>query len=110
MPAPTRTIIDTRFHQMFPTLEPAELHRLRRFGEPRSFAAGEYLVRSGEIGPGMVVILSGQVVVSQHDDVASHPPIVVHGPGSFMAELAQLSDRPALVDGIAQSDVSTLII
>ena len=41
MDAPARSLIETRSHQMFPTLEPAEIDRLRRFGEPRSYAAGE---------------------------------------------------------------------
>ena len=31
------SIIDTRRHQMFPTLEPAEIERVRRFGEVRSY-------------------------------------------------------------------------
>ncbi len=110
MAKPAHSIVETRADQMFPTLEPAEIQRLQRFGETRSFAAGDYLARTGEIGPGMFVILSGQVVISQHDEHAAHPPIVVHGPGSFMGELAQLSGRPSLVDGIAQSAVEALVI
>ncbi len=105
-----RPTIETRHGQMFPTLEPAEIDRLRRFGETRSFDTGEYLARTGEVGPGMYLILSGEVVITQRDEFALHPAIVVHGPGSFMAELAQLSDRPALVDGIAQSAVEALVI
>src|SRR4029077_9777641 len=88
------SIIDTRYHQMFPKLEPAEIDRLRRFGEVRSYRAGESLGRTGEVGPGMVVILGGGVVITQRDERATHPPIVVHEPGSFMGELAQLSGRP----------------
>jgi hypothetical protein len=38
MSATTSSIIDTRRHQMFPTLEPAEIERLRRFGNVRAFA------------------------------------------------------------------------
>jgi thioredoxin reductase (NADPH) len=37
-------------------------------------------------------------------------PIVSHGPGSFMGELAQLSGRPALVDGVAREPVEVLVI
>jgi hypothetical protein len=65
------SIILTRRAQMFPTWEPEEIDRLRRFGETRSFGAGEYVARTGEVTPGMVVILSGEVVVSQHDELAS---------------------------------------
>jgi len=95
---------------MFPTLEPAEIDRLRRFGESRSYQVDEFLVRAGEVAPGMIVILAGEVPVAPHDEGASHPPIVVHGPGSFLGELAQLTGRPALVDAIAQSAVEALVV
>jgi thioredoxin reductase (NADPH) len=105
-----RPLIETRHHQMFPRLERAEIDRLRRFGELRSYRAGEYLARTGEVGPGLFLILSGEVEILQRDERASRPPIVVHGPGSFMGELAQLSGRPALVDGIAQSAVEAIVV
>ncbi len=67
MPVPTPSIIDTRRHQMFPILEPAEIERLRRFGVVRSYAAGEALVRVGEVGQGLTIILAGEVEITQHD-------------------------------------------
>jgi len=51
MAAPTQSIIDTRRHQMFPLLEPAEIERVRRFGKVRSYGAGEALAKVGEVGP-----------------------------------------------------------
>ena len=41
---------------------------------------------------------------------ASGAAIVEHGPGQFLGELAQLSDRPALVDAIAVTDVESIVI
>ncbi len=35
-----QSIIETRRPQMFPTLLPEEIERIRRFGELRSFAEG----------------------------------------------------------------------
>jgi thioredoxin reductase (NADPH) len=110
MAASGRSLIETRREQMFPTLEPAEIERLRRFGELRSYRAGEHLARAGEVGPGMFVILAGEVAVTQRDDRGAHPPIVIHGHGSFMGELAQLSGRPSLVDGVARGAVEALVI
>src|SRR5258706_5319850 len=46
-----QSIMDTRRHQMFPTLEPAEIERVRRFGKVRSYGVGEALARVGEVGP-----------------------------------------------------------
>src|SRR5690348_5134899 len=39
MADPQPSVLDTRFDQMFPVLSEAEIGRLRRFGEIRSYAA-----------------------------------------------------------------------
>ena len=110
MALPERSVIETRYDQVFPRLSPAEIDRLRRFGEQRTYAGGERLVTSGEVSPGMFVILSGEVAVTQHSALGHDEPIVTHGPGSFMGELAQLSDRPSLVDARATKPVVALVI
>jgi thioredoxin reductase (NADPH) len=106
----TQSIIDTRRYQMFPNLEPEEIKRLRRFGEVRSYGMGEALAKVGEVGHGLTVILAGTVDITQHDESGRREPIVTHGPGSFMGELAQLAGRPALVDAYAQEPVVAVII
>jgi thioredoxin reductase (NADPH) len=110
MPAFTHPLIEARRDQMFPRLEAAEIERLRRFGQTRSYRAGDYLETTGEVGVGVAVILAGEVMVTQRDESGDRQPIVTHGPGSFMGELAQLSDRPALVDVEAQTPVEALVI
>lgn len=110
MVPPERPIIETRSHQMFPTLAPAEIERLRRFGELRTYPAGSYLARTGEVAPGLFVILAGEVSITQRDARIARAPIVVHGAGSFLGELSQVAGRPALVDGVARSDVEVLVI
>ena len=110
MSVPTQSIIDTRRHQMFPTLEPVEIERVRRFGKVRSFGAGEALARVGELGLGLTIILAGKVDVTRHDGSGRREPIVTHGAGAFMGELAQLAGRPALVDAHAQGPVEALTI
>jgi thioredoxin reductase (NADPH) len=37
-------------------------------------------------------------------------PVVEQGPGQFLAEIGQLSSRAALVDGVAEGEVKTLLI
>ena len=96
--------------QRFPTLDRSQIGRLVRFGRIRAFAEGEYLSRTGEIGLGMFVIISGHVAVTQHDGPTGCGPIVTHGPGAFTGELAQLSGRPSLVDAQAQEPVQALIL
>src|SRR5665213_4465212 len=106
-PQPT---IERRRDQMFPDLDPLEIERVRRFGEVRAYAAGEALFTAGEAGHGLIVILAGSVEITQRDSSHHNVPIVTHGPGQFMGELAQLAGRPALVDAIAREPVQALII
>jgi thioredoxin reductase (NADPH) len=110
MAVPTQSIIDTRRAQMFPTLEPAEIERVRRFGETRSYGAGEALAKVGTVGHGLKIVLAGKVDITRRDDAGRAVLIVTHGPGEFMGELAQLAGRPALVDAHAQEAVEALTI
>ena len=68
MPKPARTVIEQRSDQMFPTLEPAEISLLERFGERHSFAEGQALALTGESGHGLILILSGEVDVAQREE------------------------------------------
>ncbi len=106
----SRSIIETRYEQMFPELATAEIDRLRHFGEIRTYRAGERMVATGEVSPGMFVILNGEAEVSQHSPLGRNQVIVTHGPGSFMGELAQLSGRPSLVDVHATKPIDALVI
>src|SRR6266702_3722740 len=99
-----------RLEQTFPALTPQEIARMRRFGEVRSYKDGERLFETGKPGPGMFVILSGHVAISQRDGLGHVTPVIDQGPGQFLAEIGQLSGRAALVDGHAEGDVETLLI
>jgi thioredoxin reductase (NADPH) len=108
--AQLQSVREQRYDQIYPTLDPLEIERVRRFGNVRSFAAGESLWTVGQVAPGLMVILTGKVAVTELDQFDNHKPIAVHGPGNFLGELALLSGRPALVDAIAQDSVEALII
>src|ERR1700716_1155448 len=99
-----------RHEQTFPALTAPEIARMRRFGEVRSFKHGDKLFETGKPGPGMFVILSGHVTITQRDGLGHVTPVIDQGPGQFMAEIGQLSGRVALVDGHAEGDVETLLI
>jgi thioredoxin reductase (NADPH) len=99
-----------RHEQTFPTLTPQEIARMRRFGDLRPYRHGERLFETGKPGPGMFVILSGHVAITQRDGLGHVTPVIDQGPGQFLAEIGQLSGRAALVDGHAEGDVETLLI
>jgi thioredoxin reductase (NADPH) len=99
-----------RLEQTFPELTAPEIARMRRFGEVRHYKDGETLFKTGKPGPGMFVILSGHVAITQRDGLGHVTPVIDQGPGQFLAEIGQLSGRVALVDGHAEGDVETLLI
>jgi thioredoxin reductase (NADPH) len=104
------SVLAARRDQTFPVLTQADIDRLRHLGEERSFQAGEHILKAGEVAPGLIVILSGLVEVTQGYGPDQRETIVTHHAGQFVGELAQLSARPALVDAEALEPVKALVI
>jgi thioredoxin reductase (NADPH) len=109
MSFPAPSTMDSRREQMFPVLNELEIQRLRRFGQLRSYEPGEALIKVGDAGHGLAVVLAGTVQITQHDS-GRRTPIATHEAGAFMGEIAQLSGRPSLVDAYADGSVEVLII
>ncbi|MGI4814361.1 MAG: FAD-dependent oxidoreductase [Janthinobacterium lividum] len=100
----------SRRHQMFPTLTPAEIDRMRRFGTIEHYETGSLLFETGQIGAGMFVLLKGRTQVLSRDGLGHSHVVVEQRPGDFLAEVGQLSGKPALVDGRALEPVEVLLI
>jgi thioredoxin reductase (NADPH) len=109
MASPPPSILERRRDQMLPELDPLEIERMRRFGETRIFAKGDAILTAGQVGPGLVVILSGEVDIVRHESLGNSV-IVTYSSGQFMGELAQLAGRPALADAIAKKPVQALMM
>ncbi|CAN7220646.1 FAD-dependent oxidoreductase [Mesorhizobium sp. LjRoot246] len=103
-------IFGARRDQAFPTLAEVDIDRMRRFGEASAYAAGEHIVTAGDVAPGLIVVLSGKVDITQGGGLGGRETIVTHGPGSFVGELAQLSARPSLVNVEAAEPVEAFVI
>ena len=98
-----------RYAQAFLTLTPEEIGRLRRFGTVKRFADRDALFVTGD-PRGMHIILSGHVIVSQHDGLGHVTPILDFGPGHFLGEVGSLSGDPSLVDAHAEGPVEAVTI
>jgi thioredoxin reductase (NADPH) len=94
---------------MFPTFDTVAIDRMRRFGEPASYRSGERIVTAGATAPGLVLVLSGRISIT-NQGLESSRVIATHNPGQFMGELAQLSDRPSLVNAEATLPVEGFVI
>jgi thioredoxin reductase (NADPH) len=101
---------DSRREQMFPKLTPQEIDRISRFGTIQRYTKGTLLLKTGEVSPGMFVLISGSVAVCWRDGLGHVQPIVEQGPGEFLAEVSQLSGRPSLVDASTVTDTEALLI
>ena len=110
MASGSQSVAITRRDQMYFLLTDAEILRLRRFGEVRHFAAGDFLVHAGETGLGIFVILSGRVNISRRDGLGHDEPVVSYRSHSFVGEVGQLSGRAAFVDAKAVGEVQALVI
>ena len=57
----------------------------------QDFAAGQFIVRQGQVGTGLYLIMSGAVKV-----VRSLDELATLGPGDFVGELAVIDQQPRL--------------
>ncbi|WP_317201621.1 FAD-dependent oxidoreductase [Janthinobacterium sp.] len=107
--APTLDL-HARRQQISPVLTAAEMGRLQRFGNACCFRDGALMFAAGSSSFGMLLLLSGRIAISRNDGLGRTAPLAEHGPGEFTAEVAQLSGRPALVNGHAVGNVEVLVI
>src|SRR5262249_17549314 len=110
MNQPDSPTLAARRVQMFPVLTEEELARLHRFGKPRRFADGDYVLKTGKVSPGIYAVLSGAIRVTGRDGHGHDMPVTEHGPGNFSGELSQLARRPSFADGVAVGETDTLEI
>jgi thioredoxin reductase (NADPH) len=99
-----------REHQAFPVLTSEQIEHLLPFGSRRIWRDGELLFEAGKPGPGMFVVLDGQVDVTRRDGLGTNLAVATQGRGEFLAEVGQLSGKPAFVDGRAKGEVEALLI
>ena len=125
-PATSNAALASRYHQMFPVLSPAEIDRVRRFGEVKRFPSGELLFQAGAAVPATYVILSGRVAIVLRDALGHSPPMAAFAqligapveemtevvPGEVLAEIGQLSGRGDLsvFDARAVGDVEAIVV
>ncbi|MRW82811.1 cyclic nucleotide-binding domain-containing protein [Pseudoduganella sp. FT26W] len=100
----------TRTAQALPTLAPAEIRRIQRFGTLICFRHGECMFEAGRTSFGMYVVLKGAIRISRYDGLGNSSVITEHGVGEFAGEISQLAGAPSLVNGHAVDDVEVLAL
>jgi thioredoxin reductase (NADPH) len=97
------SVIDTRRHQIFPVLIPAQIETAARFasGPAREFAPGEIVYDIGERHAPAWLVLKGSIEAIRRDGLKHESPITTHEVGQFSGEVSQLAGRAMLAAGRA---------
>jgi thioredoxin reductase (NADPH) len=94
---PAPSALDART-QIFPTLTPAQINRIRPLGRVRHVDRGEILFDLGQTNIPFFVVLSGSLEVVQ-PSFEGERPITIHNAGSFTGELTMISGHRIFVRG-----------
>jgi len=105
------SMTDTREHQRFPVLTPAQIATARRFasGSETHFAPGETVYAVGDRHAPAWLIVSGSMEISRRDGLSGAAPVTVHGVGQFSGEVNQLAGRASIAAGHAGPDGCTAL-
>lgn len=91
--------------RLFSNLDQKALSRLEKMTRERTFSAGTDILKQGDEGAGVYVILSGKA-----DVVRDGKTIASHGPGSFFGEMALLDNYRRSATVTAAEDTKCLVI
>jgi flavin reductase (DIM6/NTAB) family NADH-FMN oxidoreductase RutF len=90
---------------VFSSLPPEILDAITAGGEERAFEAGELVVREGDAGEELFVILEGEARVERDGSA-----LATFGAGEFFGEIAVFDGRPRSADVVAATRLRTLAI
>jgi len=86
---------------IFQDLNRREFYKLETILHRRSVAADEALVREGDMGVGMYILLSGEVQIVQRGEDGSSQLLATLGTGDFFGEQALLDESPRTASAVA---------
>lgn len=86
---------------IFQDLSRREFERIRGILHRRSYGTEEAIVREGDVGVGMYVILSGEVSIVQEGVDGKMVPLARFGPGDFFGDQVLLDESARTASAIA---------
>ena len=95
---------------LFEGLNPKYLKGLASIATERSFKADEYLMRQGESGIGLFIILSGKVRVEKTDASGRNVELAENGPGDILGEMAVFDGSPRSASVAASVETACLVL
>jgi thioredoxin reductase (NADPH) len=97
------TTFETRHHQMFPTLDAAQVETAKRFASaaPTAFKPGQVVYGFGEHHSSAWLVLEGTLDIVRRDGLDREALVTTESVGQFTGELSQLAGQGALATGRA---------
>jgi CRP-like cAMP-binding protein len=96
--------------QIVQALQPADIDLILSRAITRRAGRGETILRRGDPGTGMVIIMFGRVRVSVVSEDGKEVTLSVLGAGEALGEMSLLDGEPCSADVTAQEDCTLLII
>ena len=88
---------------IFQDLGRREFERVRGILHRRTYGEGEAIVREGDVGVGMYVILSGEVSIVQQGTDGQQLELAQFGPGDFFGDQVLLDESPRTASVLTRS-------
>jgi len=93
------------------SLDKKELQVLSKSCQERKYSAGSTLIKQGDTGVGLYVIISGHVKTTQAKNPdRAEVDLGTYGPGNVLGEMALLDDLPRSATITAIDDVTALLL
>jgi CRP-like cAMP-binding protein len=95
---------------MFSGFAPADLDRLSACAHERKIRAGETLMRAGDPGNAMMVVILGEVRVLLAGSAGQQQIVTTLGPGSVVGEIALFDGKTRTADVVAATNGKVLTL
>ena len=99
-----------RCTMLFGSVSAPELDQIAAHAAERRFGAGETLVRRGEPGTSMILLVQGRVRVGATSAEGRELTLGLHGPGSVVGDMSVLDGKPRSADVVAMEPGLALVL
>jgi HEAT repeat protein len=108
--SPMERVLFLRKVPLFAELEPPDLRPIAEIAEEHAFEDGDTIVRQGDEGDEMFIIVSGEVSVAVRDGSGAERTVAVRSEGDVVGEMAIVTNEPRMADLVARGAVRVLSI
>ena len=102
--------VELQIIPLFRHLSRPKLEALLQIAQERVYAPGEYILRQGESGKGLLVLLQGLVAIQVRSTSGEERVIVHLGPGQILGEIALVDRGPHSASAVAVQPTKGLFI